>query len=399
MAIGVSDVLGKLQGVKRSGSGHVAKCPAHDDKNASLSVTEGEAGRVLFYCHAGCDTEQIVAALGYSMADIMGRDKREPVQQKRIVATYDYKDENGKLLFQKVRYEPKSFTIRRPGERGEWIYNRDGVRLVPYNLQALLSSEYVFLVEGERDVETLRKIKLVATCSPDGAGKDKFKPELVSHFKNKSVYIIPDNDEIGKAFSLEEARLIAPVAKVVKILDLTQICPDLPVHGDITDVIQQIGSKQGQQELLSLCKSAAVYSPLHEQGGRELVNNPLQAVAPAWPELIPLEQCEDLPPFPLDALPPATRGFVNAVSEAVQAPVDLTATCVLGVIEIACQGRWKNKTREEFPTSRHGTRNFTAMLKRWDRILLNSSRSKAAYMKSNMTLRNCLKLALRRIRV
>lgn len=60
----------------------------------------------------------------------------------------------------------------------------------------------------------------------------------------------------------------------------------------------------------------------------------------SWPELVPFEQCETLPPFPLDALHPATREFVYAASEMVQAPVDMVGACVLGTLQVACRGRY-----------------------------------------------------------
>ncbi|MDR1066719.1 MAG: hypothetical protein LBL35_04720 [Clostridiales bacterium] len=264
------------------------------------------------------------------MADLMGADKREATAQRSTVATYDYTDENGALLFQKLRYEPKSFAIRRPDGQGGWEYNRKGVKLVPFNLQAVLASEYIFLVEGEKDVETLRKIEIAATCSPDGAGNGKFKPELISYFTKKSIYIIPDNDEIGKAFALDEARLLAPVAKVVKVLDPLLLCPELPEHGDITDVLQRLGAEQTKTALRELCRITAAYT-----SNREPENKTQE-----FPELISFEQSEPLPSFPLEALPPAAREFIHAAAETVQAPVDMVGAVVLGMLEIACRGRY-----------------------------------------------------------
>ncbi len=48
---------------KRVGRGFTALCPSHDDRNPSLSITEGEDGRILFKCHAGCTQEQVLEAL------------------------------------------------------------------------------------------------------------------------------------------------------------------------------------------------------------------------------------------------------------------------------------------------------------------------------------------------
>jgi len=341
MAMTIADVLPLLRDVKKAGDGYIAKCPAHEDKKASLSIKAGDKVGIVFYCHAGCDSEAVAGALGLSMRDLMGDSKPQANTSKRIVATYDYRDESGTVLFQKVRYEPKGFTIRRPDGRGGWEYNRKGVKLIPYNLQALLASDYVFLVEGEKDVETLRKMQLAASCSPDGAGKSgKFKSELIEHFKGKSVYILPDNDAVGKAYAHDEARLLAPVAKIVKILDPLQVCPDLPDGGDITDIVARYGAEHTTNALRELVKSTPSYTPQRTQDGRDWIDNPPKAETQAWPELTPFERCEILPPFPLDVLPPATREYVYAASETVQAPVDMVASCVLGALQIACRGRY-----------------------------------------------------------
>jgi hypothetical protein len=62
--------LGGLDRVRHSGTGWTARCPAHDDKWPSLSIAEGRDGRVLMHCHAGCRTEDIVAAIDFSMVDL-----------------------------------------------------------------------------------------------------------------------------------------------------------------------------------------------------------------------------------------------------------------------------------------------------------------------------------------
>lgn len=63
-------LIARLEGVKRSGKGYVARCPAHEDRTPSLSLREGDDGRVLLHCHGGCTTAAVVAALGLSMADL-----------------------------------------------------------------------------------------------------------------------------------------------------------------------------------------------------------------------------------------------------------------------------------------------------------------------------------------
>ena len=101
---------------RRSGDGRSSRCPAHDDRNPSLSINEGMDGCVLLKSHAGCELDGIVAALGLSKSDLfpdrMVRVTQAPRQE--VAAEYNYTDERGALLFQSVRYEPKSFRQRRP---------------------------------------------------------------------------------------------------------------------------------------------------------------------------------------------------------------------------------------------------------------------------------------------
>jgi hypothetical protein len=62
--------IGRLERVKKSGRGFIARCPAHEDKTASLSITAGDDGRVLLHCFAGCRSADVVAAAGLEIADL-----------------------------------------------------------------------------------------------------------------------------------------------------------------------------------------------------------------------------------------------------------------------------------------------------------------------------------------
>src|SRR4051794_37213878 len=99
----INDLLPRLKKVKKSGNGYSAQCPAHDDKKNSLSVSETSEGKPLLKCFAGCSYSQILAALGIST------NENEKQSSEKIVATYNYTDENGKLLYQNIRFAPKNF--------------------------------------------------------------------------------------------------------------------------------------------------------------------------------------------------------------------------------------------------------------------------------------------------
>jgi hypothetical protein len=89
-------------------------------------------------------------------------------RRRKEVAHYDYTDEGGNLLFQVVRYEPKKFLQRKPNGHGGWVWKVKGTRHVPYKLPELLEgigNYVVFVPEGEKDVDALRRWHLVATCN------------------------------------------------------------------------------------------------------------------------------------------------------------------------------------------------------------------------------------------
>lgn len=67
----VERVLLKLRGAKRTARGWIAHCPGHDNRQPSLTIAEGNEGRVLLHGHAGCTTEAIVVALGLTVLDLM----------------------------------------------------------------------------------------------------------------------------------------------------------------------------------------------------------------------------------------------------------------------------------------------------------------------------------------
>jgi hypothetical protein len=73
----IDRVLAHLEGVHRSGDGWMARCSHHSDRQASLSIKEGDAGRVLLHCHAGCDTRSVVESAGLAWVDLFPPGSRE----------------------------------------------------------------------------------------------------------------------------------------------------------------------------------------------------------------------------------------------------------------------------------------------------------------------------------
>jgi len=162
-------ILDRLRGVQKAGPDKwLAFCPAHpDQKRRSLSVAQ-TGGKTLLHCFVGCASDAIVAAVRMTLADLFSEPGVPPTPSPQIIATYDYHDERGTLLFQVCRLEPKDFRMRRPDGAG-WTWNVKDVRRVVHRLHELAEAERVYLVEGEKDADRLVSLGLRATTSPGGA--------------------------------------------------------------------------------------------------------------------------------------------------------------------------------------------------------------------------------------
>ena len=226
-------VLAGLAGcdVKPCGSGWSARCPAHDDRHASLTIGEGEDGRALLCCQRGCKTADVLRSLGLSWRDLFVG----PPAQTDGRTFYDYRDESGMLLFQVVRIlkpEGKEFVQRRPDRCGGWIWDVEGMRRVLYRLPELLAadpSEIVFIVEGEKVADDLARRGLVTTTNPGGALK--WRSEYSSALRGRHVVILPDHDDVGRQHGVEVSQSVDRVAASVRVVDL----PGLVEHGDAFD--------------------------------------------------------------------------------------------------------------------------------------------------------------------
>src|SRR6266540_3163558 len=241
------------------------QCPAHQDRRASLSVTEGQDGRALLHCHAGCAPDQVVGALGLTLQDLFpprtgldgpwaASERKTPgdsnahagppgetrrlnqigtsigtTGHETIVATYDYLDERGTLLYQVVRLAPKGFRQRRPGSNGRWVWNLKGTRRVLYRLPAVVAAisrgETIWVAEGEKDVHALEQAGVTATCNPMGAGK--WRPEytdtLATAEPSTWITLVADSDEAGHRHATDVAQRLQQAGCTVRLVQ--------PAHG------------------------------------------------------------------------------------------------------------------------------------------------------------------------
>jgi len=249
----------------KNGLYHCHKCEASGDAFTYLMEVEEisfqEAKKLLVDC--------VTIQKGF---DLDGRPRKledTPTIEENIKARYHYTSEMGKRLFDVIRFEKIGF--KKTFRQWQWndttksyIKNLNGARLVPYRLPEVLRAETVYLVEGEKDVESLRerdaslaltevgKLLFAYSCNPMGAGK--WRDDYNRHFAGKHVVILPDNDKPGRDHAQKVAKALRGVAASVKVLTL----PGLPEKGDVSDWIEAGGTLG---KLAQLAKEAPVWTP------------------------------------------------------------------------------------------------------------------------------------------
>jgi len=268
-----SFILSKLPDAKRKGKQWTARCPAHDDRRASLSIGVGDDGRVLVHCHAGCTPEAVVAALGLKFADLMpansektgrstkprptpkaGRPKKEnrevyATAQDAIAElerrhgprsrTWTYYDANGNVAGVVVRWDARTGKDILPVSKTAegWVIGGMAEPRPLYRLPELLSRsrERVYVCEGEKAADAAASIGLLATCSAHGsqsAAKTDWQP-----LAGRDVVLLPDHDAAGEKYAADARHILLnqdPPAKV-RIVPL----PGLAEHGDIFDFVEE----------------------------------------------------------------------------------------------------------------------------------------------------------------
>ena len=258
-----------LPDVQKNGQGHKACCPFHQDSDPSMSI---DAGTGKFFCH-GCNAQGDILTFYSKMKDLNIKTEFGKIldgiaeefgitskdQPMKLVKTYDYRDEAGNLLYQVLRFEPKTFRQRRPDGNGGWIYSMKGARRVLFQLDDLVKAQGAMFVEGEKDALSLGELGYMATTSPGGAG-NLVPPEEFEVLRGKEVVLCPDNDEPGRQHMKKVAAILQGIAGSIKWLDL----PGLPEKGDVSDWIAQAGPKAGEP-LESLLAAASVYNAGDEQ--------------------------------------------------------------------------------------------------------------------------------------
>lgn len=272
---------------KRSGSGYLARCPAHDDQNPSLQISEGTDGTILLCCHAGCSYINICDSIGIETKCLFPQSIEKIPQvsaekKPQKTATYPYRNKDGKLICWKERFEPgfngneKSFVWKRKSEKGEIIKDRKGCEKVLFNMPEILTAiemnKPIFLVEGEKDVHTLFKCGLIASTASEST---EWNDEFTNTLKDAHVNLLYDNDRAGLKRKYLIIKNLAGKVKSLRVIDLPGI-EYRESHGE--DITDWLNKGNTIEQLLELVKNTPEYTPTPEQEPHQSING-LRAVS------------------------------------------------------------------------------------------------------------------------
>lgn len=268
----------------RGNSAWYGRCPVCGSKSRThLRLWIGESGRLHAKCYGGqCQAatrrlwfKELLAATGTEAKDWFP-DGHKP-RMSRIAATYDYRDGQGRLLFQCVKFAPGSVRkcsyrrpayphdepakVRKDAEGKEWVW--DGAALDPdkletgeivpadpvlYRLPELLADDGrqpVLFPEGEKDVESLRALGFLAVTNPHGGGNLSF--QMLLPLGGRRIVLFEDNDEAGRRHvQVAAGMLMAAGVTSLRIVHFR----DWPAGHDVSDWLEQWPSPTARKSQL-----------------------------------------------------------------------------------------------------------------------------------------------------
>lgn len=276
----VDRFLSKLNGVRSSSNGWEARCPCrNDDNNPSLSIALGQDDKVLATCHRGqgCSIVEICQSVGLKVTDLYPPRKEE--RKLSLVATYDYRNEKGELLFQKQRFVDqwgkKTFRQRRPdpANPGKYIFSLDDTPKILYKLPEIIeakkNSEIIWLVEGEKDADNISKLGFCATTPPNGAGK--WLDIHTRALEGAQVWIVADNDIVGR----QHAQTVAKTLEKNGCTVISWVPPN-----NFKDVSELLGAGKSLDDLIELKNAEPLSGEVEHEEEEEQTDAIIQATTP-----------------------------------------------------------------------------------------------------------------------
>jgi predicted DNA-binding protein (UPF0251 family) len=255
--------LAKALGGEVSAGQILAPGPGHsaDDRSLSIKLDSAAPEGFLVHSFAGDDPARCRAHVREKLGlpDLQPKKSGNGKAWSPVRASYIYRDRNGAPYLRVQRTATKQF-FQQHWDGANWIKGKPQGPKVPYRLPELLAADPttpVYICEGEKDADNLAKLGFLATCNSGGADPgngSKWTAELNTYFKDRHVYILPDNDAPGRQHAQHVAHSLYSVAASVRIIDL----PGLPPKGDVTDWLK---TDPSAARLMEACERAPLFEP------------------------------------------------------------------------------------------------------------------------------------------
>jgi DnaB helicase-like protein len=220
----VSVVESLFEVTEISGSFARGRCPFHEDEHPSfwMSLSTGRWGCRSLNCKESADEG------GHPFEDFrLKRAGSIPDTSNKLVGIFVYRSQVGVPIYAKLRFFPKSFHLVSCSLAGELLYGEPIPKRVPYNwhLFDVFPGNRLYLVEGEKDVETLRGLGMRATTFGGSADWKKYFRNYLEGFE---VVLIQDRDKAGDKW----------VERVTEDLSPTLVLRAPSPYKDVTDLLE-----------------------------------------------------------------------------------------------------------------------------------------------------------------
>ena len=309
----------------------IGLCPFHDDHHPSLSVNLDNGYFNCFACKEKGDIftfYQKIKGVDFKTAFKEIAEMQGIVEDKpKVVATFEYKDEDGKTLYIKERVEPgrdgrdKEFFFKHR-ENDRWEKSR-GCDSVLYNLPEVVNAKRLIFVEGEGKVEFLKEWGLTATCLDAGANSP-WRKEYTKYIEGKEeITILPDNDKAGIDYAFKIANTLHGKVKTIKVVELQ----GLQEKGDIIDW----GSVEGndKEKLIDIINKKSKWIPSKEDDIVDLVDIVGVENKKTDKILLPLQ------PFPLEVFPESLVGIIKRFSNSLGVETEVIGSSMITIVSSA----------------------------------------------------------------
>lgn len=281
------DFLSKFDIKKReSSSGEIrAVCPScgHDKLYINVGTSKDNSPIVMLHCKHGCDYKEIIQAAAIEPRTLYLKRKNPTLKETADYREHVYTNEKGEMLAKKCIYK---FFACYVTNKGKNYYPKDkmtfwklydssrqafsdksglnGLKMPLYRLDKLNNTDTVYIVEGEKDVETLERMGYTATTSPNGAGAN-WKREYNKYLSGKDCIVLADNDEAGEKAGSKTAESLISSGISCKLIRAADIYPEISEKGDITDIFDTVGLEKTVSLLQSAVERTLDYAPMPKE--------------------------------------------------------------------------------------------------------------------------------------